>query len=245
MSDDDAYVPRPGDTVKFERPPSDEGGRSLFLVASHDAQTGVTSFAGLSRALPADEMAARGARKIAVVAPGELTPDWATAGRRMAEEGAGRKPKIHQLSPAAGGLRMLQADAQAALALAQRAADQSGVTILLARTATGEMVIGAPEVLAAVGEALRARPLLAVHPGLDGSGGSITLRQARELLGSDRAREEVTAALACVPELPASAASIATEAVLRAIATLLPPEEEPKLTTPGWQYREELLPLSP
>jgi hypothetical protein len=70
---------------------------------------------------------------------------------------------------------MLQAAAQAALALAQRAADQSGETILLARTPTGELVIGTPNVLGAVGEALGARPLLAAHPGLDGSGGSVTL----------------------------------------------------------------------
>jgi hypothetical protein len=87
----------------------------------------MTSFTGLSRVLSADEMAERGARKISVVAPGELTPDWSIAGRRLAEKGAGNKPKIHHLSPAGGGLRMLQADAQAALALAQRAADQSGV----------------------------------------------------------------------------------------------------------------------
>jgi hypothetical protein len=139
---------------------------------------------------------------------------------------------------------MLQADAQAALALAQRAADQSGETILLARTPTGELVIGTPDVLGAVGEALGARPLLAAYPGLDGSGGSVTLEQARELLGGDRAREAVAAALASVPELPASAASTAAEAVLRAIASLLPPGEKPKLTTPGWQYREELYPNS-
>jgi hypothetical protein len=245
MSDDGAYVPQPGDMVKFERPPSDEGGRRFFRVASHDAQTGMTSFTGLSPAMPAEEMAERGARKISVAAPGEFKPDWSAAGCGLAEKGAGHKPKIHQLSPAAGGLRMLQADAQAALALAQRAADQSGQTILLARTATGELVIGTPEVLGAVGEALRARALLAVQPGMGGSGGSVTLGQARELLGSERAREAVAAALASVPELPASAASTAAEAVLRAIATLLPPEEKPKLTTPGWQYREELFPYSP
>jgi hypothetical protein len=82
---------------------------------------------------------------------------------------------------------MLRADEQAALALAQRAADQAGEPVLLARAGTGELVIGSPEVLQAVGEALGAQALLAVQPGLDGSGGSITLRQARELLGSDRA----------------------------------------------------------
>jgi hypothetical protein len=117
--------------------------------------------------------------------------------------------------------------------------------MLLARTATGELVIGAPELIGAAGDALGARPLLAVHPGLDGSGGSVTLGQARELLDSDRAREAVAAALASVPELPASAASAATEVVLRAVASLLPAEEKPKLTTPGWQYREELYPDSP
>ena len=34
----------------------------------------------------------------------------------------------------------------------------------------------------------------------------------------------------------------AAEAVLQAVAGLLPLEEKPLLTTPGWQYREELLP---
>jgi hypothetical protein len=137
---------------------------------------------------------------------------------------------------------MLRADEHAALTLAQRAADQAGETVLLARTGTGELVIGSPEVLRAVGEALRAQVVLAVQPGLDGSGGSVTLRQARELLGSDRAREAVAAALASVPGPPALAGNTAAEAVLQAVAGLLPPEEKPRLTTPGWQYREELLP---
>jgi hypothetical protein len=241
MSDEGVYVPRQGDMVKFDSPPSEGGGRKSFWVAGHDARVGMTSFTGLPRALSADEMAERGARKITVVAPGEFRPDWSGAGRRLAQEGAGRRPKIHHLSPApGGGLRIMRADEQAALALAQRAADQAGETVLLARAATGELVIGTAESQQEVGEALRTQPLLAVQPGLDGS--SITLRQARELLGSDRAREAVAAALASVSESPAVVGSTAAEAVLRAIAELLPPEAEPRLTTPGWQYREELLP---
>ena len=242
MSDEGVYVPRQGDMVKFDSPPSEGGGGKLFQVTSHDTQTGMTSFTGLARALSADEMAERGARKRSVVSPGEVKPDWTGAGRRLAEKGAGHRPKIHHLSPHPAGLRMLRADEQAALALAQRAADQAGETVLLARTGTGELVIGSPEVLRAVGEALRAQVVLSVQPGLDGSGGSVTLRQARELLGSDRAREAVAAALASVPGPPAPAGYTAAEAVLQAVAGLLPLEEKPLLTTPGWQYREELLP---
>ncbi len=121
------------------------------------------------RALPAHEMAARPVR---VVPPGEVEPDWAGAGRRLAREGAGRRPKIHQLADLSGYWRMLRADEQAALALAQRAADQAGEPVLLAHRAARRRRRG------------------------------MTLRQIRELLGSGRAREAVAAALASAPELP-------------------------------------------
>jgi hypothetical protein len=137
---------------------------------------------------------------------------------------------------------MARADEQAALALAQRAADQAGEQVLLARAASGELVIGSPDALEAVGEGLGTQVLLAVQPGLSGSGGSITLRQARELLGGGPAREAVAAALASVPGLPAPAGNAAVEAILQAIGELLPAATEAWLTFPGWQYREELLP---
>jgi hypothetical protein len=242
MGDEDEYVPRTGDMVIFDRPPPEGGRHRVFQVASHDAQTGMTTFARLPRALPAREMAELGARKVQVVAPSEVEPDWAGAGRRLAREGAGGRPKIQQLAGLGGYLRMAPADEQAALALAQRAADQTGEPVFLAQTGSGELIIGSHDALETAGEGLGTQTLLVVQPGLLGSGASITLRQARELLGSDRAREAVAAAIASAPELPASGGSAAAEAVLQAIAELLPPEQGTRLTIPGWQYREELMP---
>jgi hypothetical protein len=137
---------------------------------------------------------------------------------------------------------MVQADEQAALALAQRAADQTGEPVLLAQTGSGKLIIGSRGALETVGEGLGTQTLLDVQPGLSGSGGSMSMSQARELLGSDRAREAVAAALASVPELPASAGSAAVEAALQAIAELLPAEEGAWTTIPGWQHRQELMP---
>lgn len=241
MSDKDQHVPRRGDMVIFDRPPPGEGLHRAFQVASHDAQAGMTTFAGLPRALSAQEMAELGARRVPVVSPSELEPDWAGAGRRLAREGAGRRPKIYQLAGLGGYLRMARADEQAALALAQRAADQAGEPVLLAQAGTGELIIGSRDALETAGEGLGAQTLLLVQPGRLGSS-SVTPRQARELLGSDRAREAVAAALASVPALPAPAGAAAAEAVLQAIAALLPPEQEAWTTIPGWQYREELTP---
>jgi len=250
MSDESEYVPRQGDMVIFDRPPLEGGEHSVlqhrvFQVASHDAQTGMTTFARLPRALSAHEMTELGAKKLPVVSPSELEPDWAGAGRRLAREGAGRRPKIHQFAGLGGYWRMVLADEQAALALAQRAADQTGEPVLLAQTGSGELIIGSRGALETVGEGLGTQILLVVQPGLSGSGGSITLQQARELLGSDRAREAVAAALASVHELPASVGSAASEAVLQAIAELLPPAKAAWTTIPGWQYREELSPRRP
>ena len=242
MSDEDEYVPQQGDMVIFDRPPPEEGQPRAFQVASHDAQTGMTTFARLPRALSAHEMAELGARKVQVVPPRALEPDWAGAGRRLAGEGAGRRSKIYQLAGLDGYLRMARADEQAALALAQRAADQAGEPVLLAQTGTGELIIGSPGALEAAGEGLGTQTLLVVQPGLLGSSSGITLRQARELLGSDRAREAAVAALASVTALPASVGRAAAEAVLQAIAELLPPEKKAWTTIPGWQYREELMP---
>jgi hypothetical protein len=242
MSHEDEYVPQQGDMVIFDRPPPEGGRHRVFQVASHDAQTGMTTFARLPRALSAHEMAERGAEKVQVVSPGELEPDWAGAGHRLAREGAGGRPRIYQLAGLGGHLRMVQADEQAALALAQRAADQTGEPVLLAQTGSGELIIGSRDALEAAGEGLGTQTLLDVQPGLSGSGGSISMSQARELLSSDRAREAVAAALASVPELPASAGDAAVEAALQAIAELLPAEKGAWTTIPGWQYREELMP---
>ena len=60
MNDDDEYVPRQGDMVIFGRPPPEGGQQTVFQVASHDAQTGMTTFARLPRALQAREMAGLG-----------------------------------------------------------------------------------------------------------------------------------------------------------------------------------------
>jgi hypothetical protein len=218
MSDEDEYVPRQGDMVIFDRPPPEWEQHRVFQVASHDAQTGMTTFARLPRALSAHEMAELGARNVQVVSPNELEPDWAGAGRWLAREGAGRRPKIYQLAGLGGHWKMAPADEQAALALAQRAADQTGEPVVLAQTGSGELIIGSRGALEAVGEGLGTQTPLLVQPGLLGS--SSTLGQARELLGSDRAREAVAAALASVPELPASVGSAAAEAVLHAIAEL-------------------------
>jgi hypothetical protein len=223
MSDEDEYVPCQGDMVVFDRPPRDQAQRRVFQVVGHDARTGTTTFARLPRALTAQEMAERGARKVPVLSPSELEPDWAGAGHRLAREGAGRRPKIYQLGGSGGYLKMAPADEQAATALAQSAADQSGEPVLLARTGTGELIIGSPEALETAGEGLGAQTLLVVQPGLVGSS-SITQRQARELLGSDRARDAVEGALASVPAMPSSAGRVAAEAVLRAVAELFLPE---------------------
>lgn len=243
MHDKDDYVPRQGDMVVFDRPPPEAVQRRVFRVASYDTQTGMTTFARLQRALSAHEMTGLGARKVRVLSPSELEPRWAGAGARLAREGAGRRPRIYQLATdAGGGLRMVPADEQAALALAQRAADQMGEPVLLARTGTGELIIGTSSDLETVGEELGTQILLLVDSGLPGISGSITLRQARELLGGDHAREAVAVALASVAALPAQASGAATEAVLLAIAELLPPEKETLTTIPGWQYREDLMP---
>ena len=232
MSHEENYVPQQGDMVIFDRPPHEGGLNRVFQVASHDAQTGMTAFARLPRAFSAHEMAELGARKVQVVSPGELEPDWAGAGRWLATEGAGRRPKIYQLAGLDGHQRMVPADEQATLALAQRAADQTGEPVLLAQTGTGELIIGSRGALETLGEGLGTQTLLVIQPGLLGSS-SITLRQARELLRSDPAREAVVGRLASAAASPASEGSAPAEAVLQAIAELLPPEKATWTTNPG------------
>jgi hypothetical protein len=244
MSDEGTYVPGQSDMVIFDRPPSGAGQRRVFRVAGHDAQAGMTTFIGLPSPLSAHEMADLGAKNVQVLRPEEVEPDWAGAGRRLFAQGAGGRPKIYQLAELDRGARcrMVRADEQAALALAQRAADEAGQPILLAQTHSGELIIGSQGALEAVGEGLGTHTLLTVQPGLAGSGGGSSLRQARELLSSDQARDAVASALASVSESSASLGVVAADAVLRAITDTLPPEEQKRLTIPGWQYREELMP---
>jgi hypothetical protein len=49
MSDEEQYVPRRGDMVIFDRPPPEGGRHGVFQVASHDAQSGMTTFVRLPR----------------------------------------------------------------------------------------------------------------------------------------------------------------------------------------------------
>jgi len=93
MSDEDEHVLRQGDMVIFDRPPLEGGQQSVFQhrvfqVASHDAQTSMTTFARLPRALSAHEMTELGARKLQIMSPSELEPDWAGAGTQA---GQGRR----------------------------------------------------------------------------------------------------------------------------------------------------------
>lgn len=238
MRDEEEYSPQPGDMILFGRPPLDDGRKKrLFRVVGHDAETG-TTFEGLPRALSAGELAELGARPTQVKPLGKLKPDWAAAGRRLAREGAGGRPKIHHVfAPSVGGWVMAPADEQAALALAQRAADQTGEPVLLARAGSGELIIGTHAALEAVGGGLGTQVILVVQPGLSDS---MTMGQLRDLLSSDRVRAAVAVALASAGNSTSPAGDTTAEAALRAIAELLPPEQETGMRIPGWQYREEL-----
>jgi hypothetical protein len=80
--------------VVFDRSPAEDSQRRVFRVTSHDTATGMTTFAGLPRALSAHQMAELGARSAQVIPASEVRPYWAGAGRWMASEGAGGRPKI-------------------------------------------------------------------------------------------------------------------------------------------------------
>jgi hypothetical protein len=134
------------------------------------------------------------------------------------------------------------ADDEAALALAQRAAADSGAPVVLARASSGHLVIGGTEALGEVSEGLGAQTLLEVQPGLLGDSGCMTVREAHQLLGSDRAREAAAAALAQLREVPGPDDRAAADAVLQAVASLLPAETGEPGPMAGWQYRPELEP---
>lgn len=180
-----------------------------------------------------------------VIPPDEVKPDWTAAGRRLDRDGAGGKPKIYQFSGLSTNGRhyaLKPADDQAALALAQRAADETGEPWILARTAAGNLIAGSHGAMMQAGEGLGAQFVLETQPGVLGNGGSITLSQARDLISSDDAREAAAGVLAAIAGLADSAADAAADAVLQAIVGLLPAERKNLLPWPGWRIRPELMP---
>jgi hypothetical protein len=230
--------------VTFERPPDKLSQQRRYRVTWHDDETGMTVLAGFPRALSAQEIAELGGSMTEAITLAEPNPDWAPAGRMLDRAGAGDRPKIHQFhGPSQGGHYWLKpADDQAALALAQRAADETGEPWVLARTASGNLFIGSHGALHEAGEGLGARFLLEVQPGILGDSGSVTLSQARELVVSDRASDAVADVLAAMTGLPDSAVGAVADAVLQALAGLLPAARKNLLPCPGWQIRPELMP---
>jgi hypothetical protein len=250
MSTEDEYVPQAGDWFVFDRPPlGDRPSQLVFQVTGHDPVTGITTF-GSDPAHPvpgmsAQEMAERGARRLPPpIPPDQFRPDWARAGRSLARDGGGDKTKIYQLSKTrlAGQWLMAGADDEAALALAQRAAADSGAPVVIARASAGHLVIGGTDALGEVSEGLGTQTLLEVQPGLLGDSGCMTVREAHQLLGSERAREAVAAALAQLREVLGSDDRAAADAVLQAVASLLPTETGKPGSMAGWQRRPELKP---
>jgi hypothetical protein len=249
MSTEDEYVPQAGDWFVFDRPPGSGSRKVILQVTGHDPVAGITTF-GSDPAYPvpgmsAQEMADRGARKLPPpISPADFTPDWANAGRRLTRDGGGDKWKIYQLSLArlAGQWLMRGADDEAALALAQRAAADADAPVVIARAGSGHLVIGGIDAISEVSEGLGAQTLLEIQPGLPGDSGCMTVRETRQLLGSERARHAVAAALAQLQEVPDSDERAAADAVLHAVSALLPAEKENPGTMAGWQYRPELTP---
>jgi hypothetical protein len=249
MSTEDEYVPQAGDWFVFDQPPGSGNPKIIFQVTGYDPVTGITTFAS-DPAYPvpgmsAQEMAERGARKLPPpISPDKFTPDWARAGRSLARDGNGDKTKIYQLSQTrlAGQWLMGGADDEAALALAQRAAADSGAPVVIARASSGHLVIGGTDALGEVSEGLGAQTLLEVQPGLLGDSRCMTVREARQLLSSERALEAAAAALAQLWEVPGWDDRAAADAVLQAVASLLPTETDKQGTMAGWQYRPELKP---
>jgi hypothetical protein len=242
-----SYIPAPGDMVVFDRPPAGDNRHRLFRVSSHDAGTGMTTFSQLPEPLSARRLGELGARKAKVLRPDEVKSDWPGAARRLAREGAGGRSKIQHVyrprSVAANQHVIGHADDQAALALAQQAADDMGEPVILARVRSGELLIGNENAFEAVADAYGAETILMVHPASPGDGGWLTLRQARELISGQRAREVISAALSSAAQMPDLASSVITSEVIDGLTGLLSSEQDPDLTLPpGWRYREELMP---
>jgi hypothetical protein len=155
-----------------DRPPARDSRHRLFRVSSHDADTGMTTFSQLPEPLSARRLGELGARKANVLRPDAVKSDWPGAARRLAREGAGDRSKIqHAYRPRslAGNQHVLaQADDQAALALAQQAADDTGEPVILARVRSGELFIGNEDAFAALADAYEAQTILVVQPASPG-----------------------------------------------------------------------------
>jgi hypothetical protein len=69
------------------------------------------------------------------------------------------------------------------------------------------------------------------------------LRQARELICGQQAREVISAALNSAAPIPDLARSVITNEVIDGLTGLLSSEHDPDLMLPpGWRSREELMP---
>jgi hypothetical protein len=248
MADLEARTPTAGPHVVLDRPPIEDarpGVFRVFLMALRDPRTGMTTFHNLPRALSPMETTELGARR--VIRPDELRPHWRALARELKQHGAGTRPKILQCFrlPGPGRWSIAPADDQAALALAQRAADQAGEGMVVGRTGSGELLIGSGPAFEDLGGRLGTRAVLVARPGLLGDSEGTTLRQARTLLGSMRTHKAVAAAVASVPGLPRPASRTAAAVALQAVAALLPAETHAEMVPPvsGWQYRAELTPV--
>jgi hypothetical protein len=245
MEEPHEYVPQPGDMVVFDRPPDGNPRHRLFHVASHDADTGLTTFTGLAEPLSAQQLAELGAEKARVIAPGELKPNWEGAARRLAAEGAGRRDKIHQVYRPhgdIGGHHVLGAvDGQAALALAQQAADDISEPIILARVRSGELLIGTQSAFQAVAEAYGAQTVLVVQPA-SLTNGWLSTRQAIERVSSQQARDALSSALSPACQLPDQAVGLIINTVIHCLTGLLAGDGPNVPLPPGWRYHEELMP---
>jgi hypothetical protein len=242
------FVPQPGDVVFFDRSPVDGADLRFFQVSSHDAATGMTEFSGLPDPLSATQIAELGGHK--AIRPWEgPKPGWANAARRLARDGAGSRSKIshafqpilYAFQPPCGHL-VRDADEQAALALAQRAADDRREPVIVTRVRSGELLIGNAVAIEEMGEAFGAETIVVAQPGAAEGDSRFTSRQVRELLRSRPAREAITTALARL-ELSDMAVEAMVNGIIHALSGLLASEQEPNLPLPpGWRYHEELMP---
>jgi hypothetical protein len=245
------FVPEPGDMVRFDRPPDgslrapDGSPLRLFQVASHDADTGLTTFTGLPDPLSAGQIAELGGSKLWRPDDPKRKVDWTHMARKLAREGAGSRTKIrHAFQPirfVRGGHMVRDADEQAALALAQRAADDRREPVIVARLRSGELMIGNALAFEEMGEAFGAETTVVAQPGAAEGDSRFTARQVRELLTSLPAKEAITTALTYGLDLPDPVVEARVNDITRALTGLLASEQEPNLP-PGWRYHEELMP---
>jgi hypothetical protein len=264
LDEPEEYVPQPGDVVLFDQWPVDgsqprprgdlrpeqRSRYALFRVASHDAATGMTSFADLPDPLSAGQIAEFGGRKTNPIRPWEAPkPDWTNTARRLARDGAGSRSKIrhafqpilYAFQPPCGHM-VRHADEQAALALAQRAADDRREPVTVARVPSGELLIGNAVAIEEMGEAFGAETIVVAQPGAAEGDSSFTSRQVREFLRSRPAREAITTALARL-EMSDMAVEATVNGIIHRLTGLLASEQEPNLPLPpGWRYHEELMP---